>query len=153
DLLVSEQLIVGIENPGYPDARNIFSCRTRQLRPLPIDENGLLIRPELRGCNYIYATPSYQSPTTATMPMDRRLEFLQLADSEDFVIIEDDYESEMRFSSTPSPALKSLDQNARVIYVGSLSKTLAPGLRLGFIVASSQLIDELRALRRLMIRH
>jgi GntR family transcriptional regulator/MocR family aminotransferase len=153
DLLVSEQLTVGIEDPGYPDARNIFSCRTSRLRPLPIDENGLLMAPELRGCNYIYTTPSYQSPTTATMPMDRRLEFLQLADTEDFIIIEDDYESEMSFSGTPSPALKGLDLKGRVIYIGSLSKTLAPGLRLGFIVASDQLIDELRALRRLMIRH
>ena len=69
------------------------------------------------------------------------------------MIIEDDYESETNFNNKPSPALKSLDTSDRVIYIGSLSKTLAPGLRLGYGVASERLIQEARALRRLMIRH
>ena len=153
DLLFSERTVVGMENPGYPDARNIFAIRTNRIRPLPIDEGGLRIGPELAGCDYVYATPSHQSPTTRTMPTDRRVAFLEEADARDFVIIEDDYESETSFSGLSNPALKSLDRSGRVICVGSLSKTLAPGLRLGYIVAAAPLIEELRALRRLMIRH
>jgi GntR family transcriptional regulator / MocR family aminotransferase len=153
DLLMSEATRVGIENPGYPDARNIFGSRTAALKALPIDAGGLKIGPHLRGLDYVYATPSHQSPTTVTMPMDRRAKLLERAEADDFLIIEDDYESETRFSGVPNPSLKSLDRAGRVIYIGSLSKSLAPGLRLGYVVAPQPLIDEMRALRRLMIRH
>ena len=87
------------------------------------------------------------------MPLHRREELLRLADAADLVIIEDDFESENNFSGNPIPALKSLDRSERVIYIGSLSKSMAPGLRIGYIVAAPELIEELRALRRLMIRH
>ena len=153
DLLLEGQTEVGIENPGYPDARHIFARRTGRLRPLPLDESGLRVGDTLAGCQFVYSTPSHQSPTTVTMPMDRRLELLAQAERDDFLIIEDDYETEVSFSGLPNPALKSLDRGNRVIYVGSLSKSLAPGLRLGYIVAPGALIEELRALRRLMIRH
>src|SRR6267378_7004320 len=153
DLLFDGRTTVGIENPGYPDARNIFAQRTALLRALPLDEHGLCVADRLSGCQFVYATPSHQAPTTVTMPVGRRLELLRQAESEDFVVIEDDYETEVSFSGLPNPALKSLDRSGRVIYVGSLSKSLAPGLRLGYIVAPAPLIAELRALRRLMIRH
>jgi len=153
DLLIDGQTAVGIENPGYPDARHIFSRRTSRLRPLPLDEHGLRVGEALSGCHFIYATPSHQSPTTVTMPVERRGELLRQAEADDFLIIEDDYETEVSFSGLPNPALKSLDRSGRVIYVGSLSKSLAPGLRLGYIVAPAVLIAELRVLRRLMIRH
>ncbi len=153
DLLIEAQTPVGIENPGYPDARHIFARRTRLLKPLSLDECGLCVGEALSGCRFVYATPSHQSPTTVTMPVERRVELLRQAAIDDFLIIEDDYETEVSFSGLPNPALKSLDRNGRVIYVGSLSKSLAPGLRLGHIVAPAPLIAELRALRRLMIRH
>jgi GntR family transcriptional regulator / MocR family aminotransferase len=153
DLLVGTQTTVGLEAPGYPDARNIFASRTANIAALPIDVNGLVTGPHLGACDYVYVTPSHQAPTTVTMPLERRVALLDLAASQDFLIIEDDYEPESRLTETPNPALKSLDQAGRVIYIGSLSKTLAPGLRLGYIVASRHLIAELRALRRLMIRH
>jgi GntR family transcriptional regulator / MocR family aminotransferase len=153
DLLLDATTEVGLENPGYPDARNIFSLRTTRLRPLRLDEHGLCVDDALLGCRFVYATPSHQSPTTVTMPVDRRLELLRRAEADDFLIIEDDYENETSFSGLPNPALKSLDRGGRVIYVGSLSKSFAPGLRLGYIVAPRVLIEELRALRRLMIRH
>jgi GntR family transcriptional regulator / MocR family aminotransferase len=153
DLLVRPTTTVGLEDPGYPDARNIFANRTDKLLALPVDGDGLVIGPHLNACDYVYTTPSHQSPTTVTMPLERRQALLELAKSKDFLIIEDDYEPESRLSETPNPALKSLDEHDRVIYIGSLSKTLAPGLRLGYIVASRHLIEELRALRRLMIRH
>jgi GntR family transcriptional regulator/MocR family aminotransferase len=153
DLLIDAQTEVGIENPGYPDARHIFARRTTRLRPLPLDEQGMRVGDVLSGCQIIYATPSHQSPSTVTMPVDRRVELLRRSETDDFVIIEDDYETEVSFSGLPNPALKSLDRGNRVIYVGSLTKSLAPGLRLGYIVAPAALIAELRILRRLMIRH
>ena len=101
----------------------------------------------------MFATPSHQYPTTVTMPLERRMALLKKAREKDFLIIEDDYEFETNYVNEPCPALKSLDDDGRVIYVGSLSKTLFPGLRLGFMVGPKNLIAEARALRRLMVRH
>ncbi len=152
-LLVRRNDTVGIEEPGYPDARNIFSLRTSGLRPLPLDEHGLIVGDHLDECDYLFATPSHQSPTTVTMPLERREALLQRAAAGDFVIIEDDYENEINFLGNATPALKSLDRDGRVLYIGSLSKTLDPGLRIGYLVGPAELIREARALRRLMLRH
>ena len=152
-LLVGSATQVGFENPGYPDARNNFLLRTKRVKPLRVDDQGLIPDAAMRGCQYVYVTPSHQCPTTVTMPLQRRLELLACADREDFIVIEDDHESELNFSGHPTPALKSLDTQSRVIYLGSLSKTLAHGLRLGYVVAPAELIRELRALRRLVMRH
>ena len=153
DLLMRARTRVGVEEPCYPDARNIFASRTAHIQPLALDDNGLIVDDRLRSLDYLYTTPSHQCPTGVTMPLHRREELLQLADEADLVIIEDDFESENNFSGNPIPALKSLDRSERVIYIGSLSKSMAPGLRIGYIVAAPALIHELRALRRLMIRH
>lgn len=153
DLLIQKGTRVGMENPGYPDARNIFSLKSPEVVPLAVDEHGIVPGEELNSCEFIYVTPSHQSPTTVTMPLQRREAMLRAAEENDFLVVEDDYESEINFVGEPTPALKSLDGSDRVIYVGSLSKTLAPGLRLGYMVASKELIEEARALRRLMVRH
>lgn len=152
-LLLDSSSTLGLEDPGYVDVRNIAQLHGCQLKPLAIDDHGLVINDELNECDLIYTTPSHQCPTTVTLPIERRYELLRRASEEDFLIIEDDYESETNFDTKPNPALKSLDNSDRVIYIGSLSKTLAPGLRLGYVVASKRLIEEARALRRLMIRH
>ena len=152
-LLLGPSTVVGIENPGYPDARNNFLLRTRHVRALRVDEQGLVLGSALTGCRVVYVTPSHQCPTTVTMPLQRRLDLLARASRDDFIVIEDDHESELNFSGQPTPALKSLDSQARVVYIGSLSKTLAHGLRLGYVVAPAELIRELRALRRLVMRH
>jgi GntR family transcriptional regulator/MocR family aminotransferase len=152
-LLVGATTVVGVENPGYPDARNNFLLRTRHVKSLRVDGQGLVPGAALAGCRYVYVTPSHQCPTTVTMPLTRRSELLARAERDDFIVIEDDHESELNFSGQPTPALKSLDTRSRVIYLGSLSKTLAHGLRLGYVVAPAELIRELRALRRLVMRH
>jgi GntR family transcriptional regulator/MocR family aminotransferase len=153
DLLMRDRTRVGIEDPCYPDARNIFVNRTANIVALPVDDHGLVVDDRLCGLDYLYTTPSHQCPTGVTMPLHRREHLLDLADAADLVIIEDDFESENNFSGNPIPALKSLDRSERVIYIGSLSKSMAPGLRIGYIVAAPELVAELRALRRLMIRH
>ena len=118
-----------------------------------VDDQGMVLSSEFDTCDYAYVTPSHQFPTTVTMSLERRHALLERAASSDVVLIEDDYESELAHQGSPQPALKSLDRNHRVIFVSSLSKTLAPGLRMGFMVGPAELIREARALRRLMIRH
>jgi GntR family transcriptional regulator/MocR family aminotransferase len=152
-LLVDSRTTVGIEDPAYPDARNIFAARTANVVPLPLDDGGLALAPSLDRCDYVYVTPSHQCPTNVTMPLARREALLDWAQRNDRVLIEDDYEVELGFEGRAQPALRSIDRSGRVIYVGSLSKTLAPGIRIGYVVASRELIAELRALRRLMLRH
>jgi GntR family transcriptional regulator/MocR family aminotransferase len=153
NVLLDRETVVGIEDPGYPDARNNFNVRSDRVRALPIDSDGLIASRSMGQCAYVYVTPSHQCPTTVTMPLERREQVLALARRRDVVLFEDDHESELNFSGKPLPALKSLDTDGRVIYLGSLSKTLAHGLRMGFIVAPAEVIRELRALRRLIMRH
>ena len=152
-MLVGRETVVALEDPGYPDMRNICALRSDNLRTLPVGPEGMDFEGRLEGVDLVFCTPSHQFPTTVTMPVERRRALLAEARVRDQVIIEDDYEFETNYTGTPRPALKSLDEDGRVIYVGSLSKSLMPGLRLGFIVADRALVAELRALRRLMLRH
>jgi GntR family transcriptional regulator/MocR family aminotransferase len=152
-LLLDSNTIFGIENPGYVDMRNVARLTSATVNPLPVSHQGLVLNDAVNECDYVYVTPSHQFPTTVTMPIEHRVELLARATEFDFVIIEDDYESQLEFSGYPAPALKSLDSSDRVLYVGSLSKTLAPGLRIGYLVGPAKLVKELRALRRLMLRH
>lgn len=143
---------VGLEEPGHVHARNSFSLREPRFIEVPVDADGLVVK-GLPTLDYLFVTPSHQSPTTVTMSLERRRELLHLAATQDFVLIEDDYEAENLYAGEPVPALKSMDRAGRVIYVGSVSKSLSPALRLGFIVAPQALIRELRAIRHSMLRH
>ncbi|MEQ1597362.1 MAG: PLP-dependent aminotransferase family protein [Casimicrobium sp.] len=148
---------VVVEEPCYPDVRAIFSMTGATLASVPLDAEGVTVsqvsalRPDVA-----VVTPSHHCPTGVRMSDDRRRALLSAAADQDFLIVEDDYEPQLASASSPSganPALKSIDVNGRVFYVGSLSKTLAPGLRLGYIVAPREAIAALRRLRRLMLRH
>ncbi|MEM6663766.1 MAG: PLP-dependent aminotransferase family protein [Pseudomonadota bacterium] len=152
-LLVGRSTGVAIENPGYPDLRNICALRTPKIKTVPVGPDGMAFEDQLDDVDLIFATPSHQFPMTVTMSIERRQALLDEARARDQIIIEDDYEFETNYAGKPHPALKSLDKDGRVVYVGSFSKSLMPGLRLGFIVADGDLIAELRALRRLMLRH
>ena len=150
-LLMSRQTRVGVENPGFREAINTFGLSECQIVPHPVDEQGIVLNDA--PCDYYYVTPGHQVPTGVTMSKARRNQLLTHAAQHDAVIIEDDYDSESNFQINPLPALKASDRSGRVIYVSSLSKALSPGLRLGFMVADPDLIDEARALRRLVYRH
>jgi len=144
---------VAIEDPCYLDVRNILEISGAQLQPIPVDGDGLVVDRRLDGCDCVYVTPSHQSPTTVTMPMARRVALLERASRDGLIVVEDDYEPEANFVSNPAPALKSMDRDGSVVYVGSFSKSLAPGLRVGYLVAPAELVAEARRLRRLMYRH
>jgi GntR family transcriptional regulator/MocR family aminotransferase len=152
-VLLTQRRTATIENPCYPALRDILGQSRCHVSAVDVDRDGLppgAIAPE---SDVIFTTPSHQCPTSATMPMARRHALLQKAREIDAVIVEDDYEFEMSFLDTPSPALKSLDTDGRVIHVGSFSKSLFPGLRLGYLVGSAPFIREARALRASVLRH
>ncbi|WP_108815419.1 MocR-like pyridoxine biosynthesis transcription factor PdxR [Loktanella sp. Alg231-35] len=152
-VLLNGRRRAAIEDPCYPALRTILTQSRCQLSMVPVDQDGLPPDSLPPDTDVVFSTPSHQCPTAATMPMARRRALLEKAEAEDFVIVEDDYEFEMSFLKSPSPSLKSLDQNGRVIYVGSFSKSLFPGLRLGYLVGPAPFIREARALRATVLRH
>jgi GntR family transcriptional regulator/MocR family aminotransferase len=158
-LWLTAQVLLGrgrsavVEDPCYPSLRAILSQMHCPITPIPIDADGLDPATLPPGSGVVFVTPSHQCPTTATMPLARRQAMLDRAEAEDFLIVEDDYEFEMSFLKPPSPALKSLDRKGRVIHVGSFSKSIFPGLRLGWLVGPAPFIAQARALRASVLRH
>ncbi len=144
---------VAVEEPGYPELRYILRFVGVEAAPVPVDREGIV--PELipEGVEAVFVTPSHQAPTGVTMTMARREALLGMAEARDFVVVEDDYDFEMSYLRPHSPALKSLDRRGRVLYVGSFSKSLFPGLRLGYLSAPEPLIARARAIRTLAARH
>lgn len=151
--LLAVKRAVAIEDPCYPALRQLLQHTGSTVTPVPVDEEGLPPDAVPDGTRVIFTTPSHQCPTSATLPRARRDALLQRAAELDAIIVEDDYEFEMAFLRAPSPALKSLDEDGRVVYVGSFSKSLFPGLRLGYLVGSAAFIREARALRASVLRH
>ena len=141
-LLLNLKKTVGFESPGYVDAENTFSVFTPHILPLEVDRHGLIPDQQFAKCDCVYTTPSHHYPSTVTMPRDRRLELLEQAHKHNVILVEDDYESEFNYVGEPTPALKSLDNDGRVIYVGSLSKTLAPEFVLVILLRPMNLFDK-----------
>lgn len=152
-LLAPEGSTAAMEDPGYPDARAIIGERAGRLIAQPVDGDGMMVDERLAGARLIYVTPSHQHPSLVSMSLERRRALLALAEREDAVILEDDYEPEASATGPQRPSLRALDGRGRVIYAGSLSKSMMPGLRLGFLVGAPAFIAEARALRRLVLRH
>ncbi|GAA1635037.1 MULTISPECIES: PLP-dependent aminotransferase family protein [Brevibacterium] len=150
-MLIHPGMRVGVEDPGYPDAKHSFARMGGSLEGIPVDRRGMVVPdspPDL-----LYVTPSHHCPSNVTLDSARRRHLLAQTRTADSLIIEDDYDSEFRYRGKPTPALKALSGSDHVIYLGSFSKFLAPGLRLGYIVADSGLIRRLRTHRRYSIRH
>ncbi len=144
---------IAIEDPGFFGARNAFNLTGNRIIGVPIDEDGLMVDAIPTGCQLVFTTPSHQFPTMVTMSQQRRKQLLQSAETNDYLIIEDDYEAEMNYFNARSRSLRSQDENNRVIYIGSLSKTVSPGIRLGFMVAHRDIIKQARIVRGVMMRH
>src|SRR5690606_9790756 len=151
-LLMTKGSKVAMEDPGYPDARSIFRLAGAEIAPVPVDGSGIVTSAIPADAGFTFVTPSHHCPTMVPLSPERRQDLLTRAARDNQIIIEDGYDSQL-FDDAPQQALKSLDRSGRVVYVGSMSKTLAPGLRIGYIVASADLLAALRALRRFMLRH
>ncbi len=147
-LLVDEGDSVAIEEPGYLGARDALLAAGANLQPVPVDQDGLRVSDMPDEARLAYVTPSYQFPLGVTMSAARRLELLQWATQQDAYVIEDDYDSEFRFSGRPLSCLQGLDDGGRVIYVGTFSKVMYPALRLGYIVAPAHLAASFAAALR-----
>jgi GntR family transcriptional regulator / MocR family aminotransferase len=124
-----------VEDPGYPGIRTVLRGAGAKLVACPVDEQGLVLKPVAKSPpKLIYVTPSHQYPTGAMMSLPRRLQLLDIAHRSGALIIEDDYDSEYQLRGQPVASLQGLDHEQCVAYVGTFSKTLAPGLRAAFLV-------------------
>ncbi len=152
ELTLSSLSIVGnefwFEDPGYILARPFLQNAAVKLVPVPVDEHGLIVEEGKRLSPYAkfaLVTPSHQSPLGVTLSLERRMALLDWASNAGSWIIEDDYDSEFRYQGRPLPALKSLDRNDRVIYAGTFSKVMFPGLRLAYVVAPLSAVARFQA--------
>jgi len=151
-MLAHRGMKVAVEDPGYPDARSIFGVVGAEIVPVRIDAEGIDVDAIPADVGMVFVTPSHQSPTMVTLSDRRRRALLAAAEKNDWIIVEDDYDSQL-IDAKPKQALRGMDHTGRVIYLGSMSKTFAPGLRTGYMVAPAELIAELRAYRRIMLCH
>ncbi|HEY3464627.1 MAG TPA: PLP-dependent aminotransferase family protein [Amycolatopsis sp.] len=152
-VLVSPGDRVAVEEPGYRRAKLLFASHGAEVVGVPVDGEGLDVDALPPRTKLVYVTPSHQFPLGTPMSLARRTALLAWAARADAVIVEDDYDSEFRFSDRPLEPLQSLDRAGRVAYVGSFSKTLLPMLRLGFLIAPPSLQDALRHARQLSDWH
>ena len=141
--LLGRDLLYGVEDPGYSKAARIYGLNGAGCIPLPMDSRG--VRPqevEERGVQILHISPNHQFPTGTVTPILRRQALLRWAEEQRGYIIEDDYDSEFRFTGRPIPAMKSIDAAGRVIYMNTFSRSLAPSLRVSYMVLPPSLMEE-----------
>ncbi|MBM7577820.1 aminotransferase-like domain-containing protein [Jeotgalibacillus terrae] len=152
-ILIDEDTYIILESPTYMEALEIFQNYTGRILTVPVDEHGLntdmleelLVKRKQKGKpmpKVLYTIPTFQNPTGTTMSITRRKHLLNLASTYDFLVMEDDAYGELHFHE-PVPTLKSLDREGRVLYIGSLSKVVAPGMRIGWVAADREWIQTL----------
>lgn len=154
-LLVEPGQAVAVENPGYRAAGHAFAVAGGQVKGVPVDAEGMdcAMLEQLPDCRVAYVTPAHQYPTGVTMSLARRLQLLAWAERSDGWIIEDDYDGEYRYSGAPLAPLAALDQQGRVLYVGTFGKIAFPALRLGYLVLPQSLVEPFSQARALAVRH
>jgi GntR family transcriptional regulator / MocR family aminotransferase len=148
--LIGRKERIWMEEPGYQMARAAFQAALVETVPVPVDRDGIDVAAGMslaRRARLALVSPSYQYPLGVTLSLPRRLALLEWAESSDAWILEDDYAGEFRYSGAPLPPLYTLDRSDRVLYLGTFSKSLAPGLRQGFLVVPPDLVDRFKALK------
>lgn len=142
-LLMAKSRHIAMEEPCYDTVRSFFINQGYEIRPVLTESDGIDVEGLKATCSgIVYLTPSHQFPTGATLPVSKRIEILKWAKETGAFIIEDDYDSEFRYNSRPIPSLQSLDNEGRVIYLNTFSKSFAPGLRMSFMVLPQSLLVE-----------
>lgn len=130
-----------LEDPGYGAARRLLENSGRRIAYVPLDEDGMRLDALAHsGASVAYITPSHQFPMGITMPIGRRSRLLEWAEGGDRLLIEDDYDSEFRYRSRPVPALQGLDRSGRVVYIGTFSRSIAPSIRVAYLVLPAPLL-------------
>jgi GntR family transcriptional regulator/MocR family aminotransferase len=152
-LLLEEGEEVAFENPGYLGTRRIFTAYGARLQPVRVDAEGIVVDELSPTARAVYVTPSHQFPTGVSMSLKRRLALIDWARQHGAVLIEDDYDSEYRYSGPPLPALQGLAHDVPVIYCGTFSKVMFPGLRVGYVVAPPSLAQVFTRLKWIADRH
>lgn len=156
-VLLSKNDVVIVGDPGYSGANEIFEHTGAKLALVPVDEHGLDMDAVEAICKskkvkMLYVIPHHHTPTTATLSSERRIRLLELAKKYKFAIIEDDYDFDFQYSGSPILPLASIDTCGNVIYVGSFCKTIAPGIRIGFMIAPPNFLLQAIKLRKLIDR-
>ena len=140
---------VAVEEPGYPPARRLFASLGARVVGVPVDDQGLVVEGLPANARLVYSTPSHQFPLGRAMSLARRAALVDWARRRPAAVVEDDYDSEFRFSARPLEPLYSLDTAGRVLYVGTFSKSMIPAVRTGFVLAPSAVRVALVAARQL----
>lgn len=146
--LINEGDGIACENPSFIGALNAFRSYNAKLYPVPVEDDGMNIDilddvlSKNKNIKFIYTIPTFQNPSGITMSLEKRKQLLEVAKKHDVFILEDSPYWELRFAGESVPAVKSMDTDNRVIYAGSYSKVMSPGLRVGFLCANSELIEK-----------
>ena len=162
-IYLTAQLLIGpgdtvfVPEPGYRDANQTFKLAGANLVFIPVDKEGMDVERIEQLCKkkaprMIYIIPHHHRPTTVTLSAERRMRLMSLASRYGFALLEDDYDFDYHFTSDPLFPLASLDMGGHIIYVGSFCKSIAPGIRIGFMVAPEVVINEAAAIRKLIDR-
>lgn len=144
-LLGREETVFALEDPGYPKIRQVYGKWGAVCRPIPLDSQGMALEPlYASGATAVHLSPTHHYPTGIVTPIARRQALLRWAEETDGIIIEDDYDSEFRFTGRPIPTLQSIDTRGRVVYMNTFSQTISPSMRVGFMVLPPRLLERWR---------